>query len=156
MRSSVTEVAWSVWMHVSLSVGRVAWSSDLFVRSEGKLSVRRTYSCKPVVDILNIIRKGQQRWGGAFAASIVADHCPGTFFETRAVASWPALGPWAPPAERRPSLESIYRVSLTVDLCEGNEIISLKKICFTTTSWGPLKKEKKSGGPGHVPSVPIG
>ena len=31
---------------------------------------------------------------------------------------------WAPrhppPAERGPSLESIYRVSLTVDLCEGN------------------------------------
>jgi len=31
----------------------------------------------------------------------------------------PALGPWAPPAERGPSLESIYRVSLTADLCEG-------------------------------------
>ena len=31
------------------------------------------------------------------------------------VASLPALGPWAPPAERGPSLESIYRVSLTVD-----------------------------------------
>jgi len=41
-----------------------------------------------------------------------------------AVASLPALGPWAPPAERGPSLESIYRVSLTVDLCEGNKIIS--------------------------------
>ena len=36
-----------------------------------------------------------------------------------AVASLPALGPWAPPAEWGPSLESIYRVSLTVDLCEG-------------------------------------
>ena len=36
-----------------------------------------------------------------------------------AVASLPALGPWVPPAERGPSLESIYRVSLTVDLCEG-------------------------------------
>ena len=35
------------------------------------------------------------------------------------VASLPALGPWAPLAERGPSLESIYRVSLTVDLCEG-------------------------------------
>jgi len=35
------------------------------------------------------------------------------------VPSLPALGPWAPPAERVPSLESIYRVSLTVDLCEG-------------------------------------
>ena len=32
------------------------------------------------------------------------------------VPSLPALGPWAPPAERGPSLESIYRVSLTVDL----------------------------------------
>ena len=36
-----------------------------------------------------------------------------------AVASLPALGPWAPPAERGPLLESIYRVSLTVELCEG-------------------------------------
>ena len=35
------------------------------------------------------------------------------------VPSLPALGPWAPPAERGPSLESIYRVSLAVDLCEG-------------------------------------
>ena len=39
-----------------------------------------------------------------------------------AVNVFPALGPWAlppPRAERGPSLESIYRVSLTVDLCEG-------------------------------------
>jgi len=36
-----------------------------------------------------------------------------------AVPSLPALGHWAPPAERGPSLKSIYRVSLTVDLCEG-------------------------------------
>ena len=36
-----------------------------------------------------------------------------------AVPSLPALGPWAPPAERGPSLKSIYRVFLTVDLCEG-------------------------------------
>jgi len=35
------------------------------------------------------------------------------------VPSLPALGPWAPRAERGPSLESVYRVSLTVDLCEG-------------------------------------
>jgi len=35
------------------------------------------------------------------------------------VQSLSALGPWAPPAERGPSLESIYRVSRTVDLCEG-------------------------------------
>ena len=69
------------------------------------------------------------------------------------VASLPALGPWAPSAERGPSLESIYRVSLTVDLCEGNKIISFFNY-FTTASWGPLKKKKKSRGPGHVPSVP--
>jgi len=41
-----------------------------------------------------------------------------------AVASLPALGPWTLPAERGPSLESIYRVFLTLDLCEGNKIIS--------------------------------
>ena len=76
-------------------------------------------------------------------------------FETRAVASLPASGPWVPPAERRPSLESIYRVSLTVDLCEGNEIISFKKFVSPQPVGGPLKR-KKSGGPGHVPSVPIG
>ena len=43
--------------------------------------------------------------------------------QMEAVASLPpfSLGPWAPPAERGPSLESIYWVSLTVDLCEGNK-----------------------------------
>ena len=70
------------------------------------------------------------------------------------VASLPASGPWAPPAERGPSLESIYRVSLTVDVCEGNKIISLKKL-FHHSQLGP-SKIKKSGGPGHVPTVPIG
>jgi len=35
------------------------------------------------------------------------------------VPSLSALRPWAPPAERGPSLESIYRVSITVDLCDG-------------------------------------
>ena len=39
----------------------------------------------------------------------------------QAVPSLPALGPWAPPAERGPFLESIYRVSLIVDLCEGQD-----------------------------------
>jgi len=48
-----------------------------------------------------------------------------------AVPSLPALGPWEPPAERGPSLESIYRVSLTV--------------YFSTASWGPLKKKKNPG-----------
>ena len=70
------------------------------------------------------------------------------------VASLPALGPWAPPAERGPSLESIYRVSLTVDLCEGNKIISLKKL-FHHSQLGTPQKEKKSGGPGHVPWCPV-
>ena len=35
------------------------------------------------------------------------------------VPSLPALGLWAPPAERGPSLASVYRVSLTVDVGEG-------------------------------------
>ena len=43
----------------------------------------------------------------------------GTVLVAVLMPSLPALGPWAPPAERGPSLESIYRVSLTVDLCEG-------------------------------------
>jgi len=61
-----------------------------------------------------------------------------------------ALG--TPSAERGPSLECIYRVSLTVDHCEGYKINSLKKII----SQQPVEAPKKSGGPGHVPSVPIG
>jgi len=53
-------------------------------------------------------------------------------------------------------LESIYRVSLTVDLsCEGNKIISFKKFISSQPVGGPSKR-KKSGGPGYVPSVPIG
>ena len=63
-----------------------------------------------------------------------------------AVASLPALKPWAPLAERGPSLESIYRVSLTVDLCECNKVIQ----------YGAPQKEKKSGGHVHVSSVAIG
>ena len=69
------------------------------------------------------------------------------------VASLPALGLWAPPAKRGISLESVYRVSLTVDLCEGNKIISLTNL-FHHSQLGPPQKQKKSGGPGHVPSVP--
>ena len=73
-----------------------------------------------------------------------------------AVASLPALGPLAPPppARRGPSLESIYRVSVTVDLCEGNKIISFKTF-ISPQPVGGLSK-RKIGGPGHVPSVPIG
>jgi len=57
-----------------------------------------------------------------------------------AVASLHALGLWAPPAERGPSLESIYRVSLKVDLCEGNKIISLKKL-FHHSQLGAIQKK---------------
>jgi len=62
------------------------------------------------------------------------------------LASLPALGPpWAPPsAERGPSLENIYRVSLTVDLCEGNKMISLKKL-FHHSQLRALKKKKIRG-----------
>ena len=56
-------------------------------------------------------------------------------------ASLPAFGLWAPPAERGPSLESIYRVSLTDDLCEGNKIISLKHL-FHHSQLGAPQKEK--------------
>ena len=62
------------------------------------------------------------------------------------VASLPALGPWAPSAERGPSLESIYRVSLTVDLCEGNKIISFFLI-ISPQPVGGLSKRKKIQGP---------
>ena len=73
------------------------------------------------------------------------------------MASLPALGPWAPPAERGLSLESIYRVSLTVGLCEGNKIISYKKFISPQPVGGPSKKEKNPGAfYGYVPSVPIG
>ena len=62
-------------------------------------------------------------------------------------ASLPALGPWAPPpAERGPSLESIYRVSLTLDRCEGNKITSLKKL-FDHRQLGAPQKGKKIRGP---------
>jgi len=60
-----------------------------------------------------------------------------------AVASLPALGPWAPPAERGPSLESIYRVSLTVDLCKGNKIISFFKFISQQPVGGPSKEKNR-------------
>ena len=44
---------------------------------------------------------------------------------------------------------------LTVDLCEGNKIISLKKIYFTTASWGPLKKEINLGALGTCLVCPV-
>jgi len=72
----------------------------------------------------------------------------------QSVASLPALGPWAPPAERGPSLESIYRVSLTVDLCEGNKTISLKKFISPQPVGGP-QKEKNPGALGSCPVCPL-
>ena len=71
------------------------------------------------------------------------------------VACLPALRPWAPPAERGPSLESIYRVSLIVDLCEGNKIISLKKIISPQPVGGPSKRKKNPGALGTCPVCPL-
>ena len=51
-----------------------------------------------------------------------------------------------PPAERGPSLESIYRVSLRVNLCDGNKIISFKNL-FHHSQLGAPQKEKKIRGP---------
>ena len=53
------------------------------------------------------------------------------------------MEPWAPPSRTEPLLESIYRVSLTVDLCEGNTIISLKKLFHHSQ----LGKSKGKGSP---------
>ena len=48
-----------------------------------------------------------------------------------------------------------YQVSLTGDLCEGNKIVSFKKFISPQPVGAPSKR-KKSGGPGHMHSVPIG
>jgi len=54
-----------------------------------------------------------------------------------------------PSAERGPSL--------TVDLCEGNKIISLKKIFHHSQLGAPQKEKKNPGALGTCPcSVPIG
>jgi len=53
------------------------------------------------------------------------------------VASLPALGPWAPPAERGPLLESIYRVSVTVGVCKGNKIFGFTKFISPQPVGGP-------------------
>jgi len=68
------------------------------------------------------------------------------------VTSLPAMGPWAPPAERAPRWKVFTGFPLQLIFCEDNKIISY----FTTASWGPSKTKTKSGGPVHVPSVPIG
>jgi len=49
------------------------------------------------------------------------------------------------PRRTRPSLESIYRVSLKVDLCEGNKIISFNKFISPQPVGGPSKREKNPG-----------
>ena len=88
---------------------------------------------------------GRTRVSGQAAMSAkvlpkVIEPCSSTRHCWLPVASLPALGPWAPPpAERGPSLESIYRVSLIQLIfakspssslpslsgrCEGNKIIS--------------------------------
>jgi len=72
------------------------------------------------------------------------------------VASLPALVPWAPPpAQRGPSLESIYRVSITVDLCEGNKIISFKKFISAQPVGGPSKRKKNLWALGTCPVCPL-
>ena len=53
--------------------------------------------------------------------------------------------PFLPPNQQRQSTEG----------CINNEIISFKKL-FHHSQLGAAQKEKKSAGPGHVPSVPIG
>jgi len=54
-------------------------------------------------------------------------------------------GPGHPLAERVPSLKSIYRVSLTVDLCKGNKIISLKKFILPQPVRRPQKEKNIRG-----------
>ena len=63
------------------------------------------------------------------------------------------IGALGTPSRTGPSLECIHRVSIAVDLCEGNKIV---KKNFHPSQLGTPQNEKKSGGPGHVPSVPIG
>ena len=78
---------------------------------------------------------------------------------TTPIISWSTQLHWGPvhpsEAERGPSLESIYQISLTVGLSEGNKIISLKKFISPQPVGGPSKRKKKSGSPGHVPSVSL-
>jgi len=60
-------------------------------------------------------------------------------------------GPGHPPAERGPSLESICRVSLTVDLCERNKISFFFNLFHHSQLGAPQKENTR--GPGHVPGV---
>ena len=55
------------------------------------------------------------------------------------------IGALGTPSRTGPSLESIYRVSLTVDLCEVNKIISFKKFSSPQPVGGPSKRKKIRG-----------
>ena len=59
------------------------------------------------------------------------------------------------PAERGPSLESIYRVSLRIDLCEGNKIISFRKFISPQPVSGSSKRKKNPGALGTCPVCPL-
>ena len=65
------------------------------------------------------------------------------------------LGPWAPPAERGPSLESFYRVSLTVGLFEGNKIISFKNFISPQPVKGPSNRKKNPRAQCTCPVCPL-
>jgi len=82
-------------------------------------SGRRLWSASPSVG--DAVPTDSVDWsapetGVSVVAVVPVLHRPTQF---TSVPSLPALGPWTPPAERGPSLESTYLVSLTVDLCEG-------------------------------------
>jgi len=66
-----------------------------------------------------------------------------------AAASLPALGPWAPPSRTGPLARKYLPVSLTVDLYEGNRIISFKKFISPQPVGGPSKGKIKSGALGR-------
>ena len=59
------------------------------------------------------------------------------------------------PAEWGPSLESIHRISLKVDLCEGNKIISFKEFISPEPVGGPQKEKKYPGALGTCPVCPV-
>ena len=69
-----------------------------------------------------------------------------------AIASLPALVPWAPPSRTGP-LARKYLPGFPYSW-SGNKIISLKKFYFTTASWGPPKR-KKPGALGTCPVCPL-
>ena len=113
------------------------------------------------------------RWGSWFQAvlrhisayvrRILRVYAVRIFFKCRikltclaAVASFTCIGTLGtlPPTERGPSLESIYWVSLTVDLCEGNKLISFKQFISPQPVAGPSKRKKNPGALGTCPVCP--